>query len=168
MPLSNLLESSAGTCPFCHQKAGILSREHPECRRTHQAGWNEMVRLAHSAARSHEFNPNSLQVTLTEISKRSFGDASTVARALEEGWRRAARKAAQGGSITHEEEIRLRRFRDRLGLNRSSVHASATTQLNLLSRRRLTGLTQAAAATVEDGDRLLKRLSRGLRKAGFG
>ena len=46
MPLSNLLELAADTCPFCHQKAGILSREHPECRRTHQAGWNEMVRLA--------------------------------------------------------------------------------------------------------------------------
>ena len=64
------------------------------------------------------------------------------------------------------EEVRLRRFRDRVGLNRSSAHASATTQLNLTSRRKLTGLTQAAAATVEDGDRLLKRLSEALRKAG--
>ena len=46
MPLSNLLKSAAGTCPFCHQKAGILSREHPECRRAHQAGWHEMVQLS--------------------------------------------------------------------------------------------------------------------------
>ena len=168
MHLSTILKSAAGTCPFCHKRAGILSREHPLCRRTYQAGWDEMVELAWDAARSHEFNPISLQVALTEIAKRSFGDASTVARALEEGWRRALRKAAADGSITHEEEIRLRRFRDRTGLNRSSVHASATTQLNLLSRRRLTGLTQAAAATVEDGDRLLKRLSEALRKAGFG
>ena len=45
MPLSNLLKSAAGTCPFCHQKAGILSREHPNCRRTHRAGWNKMVHL---------------------------------------------------------------------------------------------------------------------------
>ena len=43
MPLSNLLKSAAGTCPFCRQKAGILSRDHPDCRRTFQAGWNEMV-----------------------------------------------------------------------------------------------------------------------------
>ena len=172
MPLSNLLKPAAGTCPFCHQKAGIISRKHPECRRAHQAGWNEMVDLAADAAGSHEFNPNSLQVALTEIARRSFGDASTVARALEEGWRRAVRravrKAAASGSITHEEEIRLRRFRDRTGLNRSSAHASATAQLNVTSRRRLTGLTQAAAATVEDGNRLLKRLSDALRKAGFG
>ena len=46
MPLSNLLKSAAGTCRFCNQKAGILSREHQGCRRTHQAGWYEMVRLA--------------------------------------------------------------------------------------------------------------------------
>ena len=168
MPLGAFLKSVAGTCPFCHQRAGILSREHPECRRVHQAGWHEMVQLAAHAARSHEFNPNALRVSLAEIARWSYGDASTVARALEEGWRRAVRKAASDGSITHEEEFRLRRFRDRLGLNRSSTHTQATTQLNLLSRRKLTGLTQAAAATVEDGDRLLKRLSEALRKAGFG
>ena len=168
MPLSNLIQTLTGTCPFCNQKAGILSREHPECRKNHQAGWNEMVRLASGAARSHEFNPNSLQISLAEIARRSYGDASTVARALEEGWRSAARNAAADGSITHEEEFRLRRFRDRMGLNRSRAHASATTQLNLTSRRRLTGLTQAAATTVEDGDHLLERLSEALRKAGFG
>ena len=129
MPLSNLLESAAGTCPFCHQKASILSREHPGCRRAHQAGWKEMVGLAADAARSHEFHANSLQVSLAEITRRSYGDGChrTVARALEEGWRRAVQPcAAADGSITHEEEFRLRRFRDRLGLNRSSAHAQAT------------------------------------------
>ena len=111
---------------------------------------------------------NSLRVSLTEIARRSYGDASTIARAMEKGWRRALRHAAADGSITHEEEFRLRRFRDRLGLNQTSAHAFATAQLNLTSRQRLTGLTQAAATTVEDGDRLLKRLSKALRKAGFG
>ena len=168
MPLSNLLKSAAGTCPFCNQKARILSREHPECRRTFQVGWNEMVELAADAAKSHEFNPNSLWVSLAEIARRSYGDGSTFNQALEEGWRRAVRKAAQDGSITHEEEFRLRRFRDRLGLNGNGAQATATAQLNLTSRQRLTGLTQAATATVEDGDRLLKRLSKALRKAGFG
>ena len=64
MPLSNLLKSAAGTCPFCRQRAGILSREHPECRRTHQAGWDRMIRLAGGAARSHDFHANSLRVSL--------------------------------------------------------------------------------------------------------
>ena len=79
--------------------------------------------------------------------------APVVNQALEEGWRRAVRCAAADGSITHEEEFRLRRFRDRLGVNRSSAHAQATAQLNLTSRQRLLSLTQAAATTVEDGDR---------------
>ena len=168
MPLPNLLKSAAGTCPQCGQKASILSREHPQCRRTFQAGWNEMVNLSALAARSHEFHANSLQVSLAEIARRSYGDANTVTRALEEGWRRAVRHAAADGSITHEEEFRLRRFRDRLGLNRSSAHAQATAQLNRTSRQRLLALTQAAVTTVEDGEYLLERLSKDLRKAGFG
>ncbi len=50
MPLGNLLKSAAGTCSFCNQKAGMLSRKHSQCRGTFQAGWNEMVRLAFNAA----------------------------------------------------------------------------------------------------------------------
>ena len=96
MPLSNLLKSAAGTCPFCNQKAGILSREHPECRRTHQAGWHEMVQLAQGAAGSHEFNPNSLQVSLTEIARRSFGDASTVNTGPGTGMEKGSQKSRSG------------------------------------------------------------------------
>ena len=38
MLLSSILKSAACTCPFCHQKAGILSHEYHEyheCRRAH-------------------------------------------------------------------------------------------------------------------------------------
>ena len=45
MPLSTILKSAAGTGPFCRQKAGILSREHPQCRQPHQASWQEMVQF---------------------------------------------------------------------------------------------------------------------------
>ena len=168
MLLSNLLKSAAGTCPFCNQKAGILSREHPMCRRTYEAGWQEMVSLAAEAAKSHEFHGNSLQVSLTLIARRSYGDASTVGRALEEGWRRAVRHAKADGSITHDEEIRLRRFRERLGLNSNNSHVQATAALNRIPRKRLLSLTEDATATVEAGDRLLKRFTKALRKAGFG
>ena len=44
-----------------------------------------MVELAAHTAKSHEFHANSRQVALTEIARWSYGDASTVARALEEG-----------------------------------------------------------------------------------
>ena len=85
MPLSNLLKSAAGTCHFCKQKAGILSREHPECRRAHQAGWQEMVQLAAQAAVSRTFDEKSLRVTLTEIASRSYAVGATVNQSLEEG-----------------------------------------------------------------------------------
>ena len=168
MTLSNLLKSAAGTCPFCHQRAGILSRGHPDCRRTFDAGWQEMIHLAADAAKSHEFDGNSLRVSLTAIARRSYGDASTVGRALEEGWKRAVRHAKADRSITHDEEIRLRRFRERLGLNSNSSHVQATAELNQIPRKRLLSLAEDATATVEDGDRLLKRFTKALRKAGFG
>ena len=168
MPFSNLLRSAAGTCPFCNRKAGIISREHSQCRRTFKAGWNEMVTLAAEAANSHEFHGNSLQVSLTVIARRSYGDASTVGRALEEGWRRAVRHAQTDRSITHDEEIRLRRFRERLGLNSNISHVQATAELNRIPRKRLLSLTEDAAATVEHGGRLLKRFTKALRKAGSG
>ena len=84
MPLSNLLKSAAGTCPFCHQKAGILSREHPECCRAHQAGRHEMVQLAAQVAASRTFDEKSLRVTPAEIARRSYGDGATVNQSLEE------------------------------------------------------------------------------------
>ena len=168
IPLCNLLRSAADTCPFCNQKAGILSREHPMCRRTFKAGWNEMVHLAAEAAKSLQFHGNSLRVSLTVIARRSYGDASTVGRALEEGWRRAVRHAQADGSITHDEEIRLRRFREQLGLNSNSSHVQATAELNRIPRKRLLSLTQDATATVEDGGRLLKRFTKAFQKAGFG
>ena len=168
MPLSCPLKSAVGTCPLCHEKAGILIREHSQCRRTFKAGWNEMVHLAAEAAKSHEFDANSLRVSLTVIARRSYGDASTVGRALEEGWRRAVRQAKADRSITHDEEIRLRRFRERLGLNNSSSHIQATAELNRIPRKRLLSLTEDAAATVEAGDRLLKRFTKALRKTESG
>ena len=73
MQLSNLLKSAAGTCPFCNQKAGIFSREHPECRRAHQAGWHEMVQLAAQAAASPQFDEKALRLSLAEIARRSCG-----------------------------------------------------------------------------------------------
>ena len=90
MPLSNILKSAAGTCPLCHQKTGILSCEHSQCHRTHDAGFQEMVNLSAEAARDHTFNENTLRLTLAAIAKRSYGDDSTVNQALEEGWKRGA------------------------------------------------------------------------------
>ena len=59
-----------------------------------------MVRLASGTAKSHEFHPNSLQVSLAEIARRSYGDANTVAQALEEVWKREINHAMADGIMT--------------------------------------------------------------------
>ena len=87
MRMSNILKSASGTCPFCHQKADIISREHSQCRRAHDAGFQEMVNLAAEAARDHSLNEKDLRLTLTEIAQRSYGYNATVNEALEEGWK---------------------------------------------------------------------------------
>ena len=138
MPLSNILKSAAGTCPFCNQKAGILSREHPECRRAHQAGWHEMVSLAASAAASHTFNEQSLRLSLAEIARRSYGDGNTVNQALEQGWKQGVSHAMADGIVSQNEEARLREFRDRLALDDGAADQKAAAQLERASTDRLT------------------------------
>ena len=78
MPLSNILKSAAGTCPFCQKKAGILSHQHQECRRTFQAGWQEMVQLAATAAGSPDFDENQLRLTMAAVARRSYGNGDTL------------------------------------------------------------------------------------------
>ena len=100
MPLSNLLKSAAGTCHFCQKKAGILRRIHSQCERTYSTGWNQIVHLAAQAAASRQFNEKALRRSLSTIARRSHGDKNTIARALEEGWRRGVRQAAEDGPET--------------------------------------------------------------------
>ena len=111
MPLSSLLRSAAGTCRPCHQKAGILSRYHPDCHRAHQAGWQEMLERAAGAARSHNFDEKTFRLSLAEIARRSYGDGNTVNQALEEGWKLGVGHATADGIVTQAEEAQLREFR---------------------------------------------------------
>ena len=119
MPFSNILKSAAGTCLLCHQKAGILSCEHSQCRRTHDAGFQEMVNLAAKAVRDHSFNEKTLRLTLAETTRRSHGDGVTVNLALEEGWIRGVAHSMADGILTQDEETKIREFRDTLALGDS-------------------------------------------------
>ena len=51
-------------------------------------------------------------------------------------------------------------------MNSNGSHVQATADLNRIPRKRLLSLTEDAAATVEAGDRLLKRFTKALRKTG--
>ena len=167
MILPNLLKSAAGTCPFCNQKAGILSREHPECRRTYRAGWNEMVQLAAQAAASHTFDEKTLRLSLAEIARRSYGDGTTVNQALEQGWKQGVDHSMADGIVSQAEEARLREFRDRLALDPSAADTSAATQLERASTDRLTLDARLAAIATDDPDTHLNELAQSLRDSGL-
>ena len=133
MPLSNLLKSAAGTCPFCNQKVGILSREHPLCRRTYTAGWQEIVQLAADAAGSPDFDESHLRLTLSAVAKISYGNEDTVNQALEAGWKQGVEHSMADDIITQEEEARLREFRDQLALDKDAANSGAMAHLNSLA-----------------------------------
>ena len=123
MPLSNLLKSATGACRFCGQKAGVLSRSHSGCRRTFDIGFQEMVKLAAEAARTHSRGGKSLRLSLAEIARRSFGDDATVNQALEECWKLGVAHSMSDGILTQKEETLLLQFRDRLALDMSQKQA---------------------------------------------
>ena len=100
MPLSKLLKSAAGACRYCGQKAGVLSRSHSGCRRTFDAGFQEMVKLAAEAARTHSFDEKTLRLSLAEIASRSHGDGAAVNQALEEGWKQGIAHSMADGILT--------------------------------------------------------------------
>ncbi|MDE2780794.1 MAG: hypothetical protein OXI91_14130 [Chloroflexota bacterium] len=165
MTLSRLLKSAAGTCPHCNEKAGILSREHSECRRTFDSGFQEMVNLAADAARSHTFDEKSLRLALAEVARRSYGDGATVNQALEEGWKQGLAHCMADGIMTQAEESRLREFRDRLALEDSGADRKATEELEKAAIDRITFDARLAAVAVENPEHHLAELSQSLRQS---
>ena len=124
MPLTQLLQSLTGTCRHCSQKAALLQRTHPQCRQTHQAGFQEMTKLAAQAAAAHTFNEAALQQTLSAIAQRSRATGEDIERALEEGFRQGVTQAMSDGILTRQEEERLRTFGDSLALEDSAGDSS--------------------------------------------
>ena len=102
MPLRQLFQSLNGTCRYCSQQAGIFQRDHPKCRETHRAGWQEMVQLAAQAASAHTFNETALRQTLGAIAQRSHATGEDIDRALEEGFRQGVAQAMADGTLTRD------------------------------------------------------------------
>ena len=167
MPFSNLLRSAGGTCRFCGQKAGVLTRSHSGCRRTFDSGFQEMVALAAEAARTHRFDEKTLRLSLTEIACRSHGDGTTVNQALEEGWKQGVSHSMADGILTQQEETLLRQFRDRLALDSEGIDRKAAAQLDKASTDRLTLDARLAAIAVENPHAHLNELTASLRQSGL-
>ena len=146
MPLSNLLKSVAGTCLFCNHKAGILSREHGQCRRTYDAGFQEMITLAADAIRIHTFDEKTLRIALVDIAKRPYGNSTTVNQAIEEGWKQGVAHSMADRILTQQEETLLREFRDRFAMDSVGIDRKAAEQLERASTDRL--MLDARLATL--------------------
>ena len=158
-------KADSSTCPFCHQKVGILSREHPECRRAHQAGWHEMVQLAAQAAGSPDFDESHLRLTLSAVAKISYGNEDTVSQALEEGWKIGVDHSMADGIITQDEEAQLRKLRDQLALGSDTADPDAIEKLDRASRDRLMLDARLAAIAVFDGGAHLESLTETLKQS---
>ena len=160
MPISVLLKSAAGTCPYCRQKAGIIARAHRDCQETFQAGWTEMVAIATDAARTRQFDEKTLRLTLAEIALKHHGDGATVTQALEEGWKNGVSHAMADGIVSQAEETRLRKFRGRLALKSGAADKKVSFQLERALTDRLTLDARLAAIATDDPDTHLTELSR--------
>ena len=165
MPFSDILKSAAGTCQYCGNKAGLIARDHHECRRTHEAGWTRMVELAADAARTHQFDEKTLRLTLAGIARDSYGDGNTVKQALEVGWKQGVAHAMADGILTQGEETKLREFRDRLMLADSGADQKAAEELGRAAAERLVFDARLAAIAVDDPDTHLSELEQSLRQS---
>ena len=100
MPITKFIQSLNGTCRHCGQKTGLLQRDHPQCRQTHQAGMNEMTQLAAQAAGTSSFNEQALRSTLQAIATRARATAEDISQAIADGWAQGVKHAMQDGTLT--------------------------------------------------------------------
>ena len=161
MPLFNVLKSTAGTCPFCNQNAGIFRRTHSQCERTYTAGWHQMVQIAAQAAGPPDFDENRLRLAMADIARRSYGNGDTVNQPLEAGWKLGVDHSMADGIITRDEEARLREFRDQLALRSDTADSGAMAQLDRASQERL----MLDAIAVFDGGTHIEGLTETLRQS---
>ena len=168
MPFAQVLLSIRGQCHHCGQQAGVFKRDHTECRKTHQAGWQEMVSLVTQAAADHSFNETALRQTLQAIANRSRATGEDIDRALEEGFQQGVAQAMADGIITRDEEERLRAFRDRLALENSAADQGALAELDRAGADRVVMEARLAAISVRDGEGHLQDLALSIRQAGQG
>ena len=134
MPLSSLLKSAAGTCPFCRQKASILSREHPECAGPTRPAGRRWYSSPPKPPGSRDFDESHLRLTMSVVAKTSYGNENTVNQALEEGWKLGVDHTMADGIITQDEEAWLREFRDQLALGSDAADSGAMAHLDRASQ----------------------------------
>jgi hypothetical protein len=168
MPFTQIMDSLANTCRYCGQKAGVLRRNHQDCEKAFQAGWQEMVSIVTQAATDHSFNESTLRQSLSDVANRSRATDGDIERALEAGWRQSVTQAMTDGIISRDEEERLRAFRDRLALENSTADPGSVAELDRASADRVMLEARLAAISVRDGDGHLRDPTLSIRQVNLG
>ena len=166
IPLNKILQFLSGNCRHCGRQTGLIQRDHPECRQTHQASIQEMTKLAAQAATAHTFNETALRQTLSAIAQRSRATDQDIDRALEDGFRQGVAQAMSDGILTRQEEERLRIFRDSLALEDNAGDSKTLAALDQASSDRLIMEASLAAISTNAGDQHLQDLSLAIRQVG--
>ena len=165
MPITKFLQSLNGTCSYCGQKTGLLQRDHPQCRQTHQAGIQEMTQLAAQAASTGGFRETALRSTLQAIADRARATPDDISQAIADGWAQGVKHAMQDGTLTADEETNLRTFRDRMADHDLPSVITGSTTLDRASADRITGQARRAAlahgggGTLQELENTLRRTS---------
>ncbi len=116
------------------------------------------VKLRLICPAAHSFNEATLRQTLGAIAQRSRATGEDIDRALEEGFRQEVAHAMSDGILTHDEEERLRTFRDRLALENSAADPNSLAELDRAGADRVVMEARLAAISVRDGDGHLREL----------
>ena len=153
-----------GDCRHCGKKAGIFRSVHGDCRKIHEAGWEEMVAVAARTAGSPGFSQTQLRLDLLTVAQRTFFDGEGINAAIAEGWHRAVMASLADGILTRDEEDRLRDFRDRFSLE---GQADAGASLDSAARDRVMLDARLTAMAVTDREAALDGLEDSLRELGL-
>ena len=155
-----------GNCKYCGDKAGFLRSKHGMCEVNYREGLRDMRALASRAAASTGFNQATLYESLSAIAQRSWAGESDIQAAIVAGWNQAVSESLADGVLTHDEETRLREFRDGLALTREDTRASDA-RLEVAFRDRLMLDARLAALAVSDAKTHLHELSQMLEGSGL-
>ena len=110
-----------GDCTYCGKSAGILNKEHKECRHTFDAGSQHMTALVSSTILQGK-PLDTLESELEDIARSHFIDASQTRGYLIKGWELAAHLALDDHLLSKEEESRLVALQDRYSLSQEELN----------------------------------------------
>jgi hypothetical protein len=155
-----------GNCKYCGDKAGFLRSKHGMCEVNYREGLRDMRALASRAAASTGFNQATLYESLSAIAQRSWAGESDIQAAIVAGWNQAVSESLADGVLTHDEETRLREFRDGLALTREDTRASDA-RLEVAFRDRLMLDARLAALAVSGAETHLHELAKCYKGPGY-